>query len=459
MLHRHTLTWVAIFGVISLMFLRLPPMIAKQDSVLNTYGPLVEVDALAKQQFVEPIHDDRLVEGAIRGMMLRLDPYSGYISPDELPSFERRNNGEYCGVGIEVGYRNGRLAVIAPIEGSPAAHAGVRPGDLVLAINGREVEGRSVFEVEDMLVGAPDTVVKLRVLHSGEREPTTFAIARGPVQMQTVRGFSRDDANQWIYRLNSDARIGYIRISNFRQNTAREFDRALKPLLSQGLMGLIIDLRFNPGGIMQQAIDLADRFLPDGIIVSTVTRRRAVEEFRAHAPDTVNELPIVVLINGGSASAAEIVAGSLQARRRATIVGERSFGKGSVQHLVKLTGHDAAVKLTTAYYRMPDGRIIHRTTRNALSNAWGIIPDVEFVLTDAEARAVQDARRTLDLAFVTAEPKAEEGASALPLVPSATDAAASPSTHGPSVPSRELPLDRQLEKGIDVLRSMVQPCE
>ncbi len=180
-MHRHALTWVAIFGLIALMFLRLPPMMAKQDSVLNTYSALVEVDALARQQFVEAVDGDYLVEGAIRGMMLQLDPYSGYITPMELPAFERHNGGGYIGVGIEVGMQDNRPTVIAPIECSPAARVGVRPGDVILSINGQDLEGRSVFDVEEMLAGAPGTSVRLRVLHAGEREPEALTIVRGPV--------------------------------------------------------------------------------------------------------------------------------------------------------------------------------------------------------------------------------------------------------------------------------------
>ena len=303
-----------------------------------------------------------------------------------------------------------------------------------------------------MLVGEPDTVVKLRVLHVGEREPVTFSVARAPVLIQTVRGFSRNASSQWDYRIHADDRIGYIRVSNFRQTTAREFDRALNRLPAGKLRGLIIDLRFNPGGIMQQAVELIDRFLSDGVIVSTVTRRRAVEEFRAHEADTINDVPLVVLINGSSASAAEIVAGALQARGRATVVGERSFGKGSVQHLIKLTGHEAAVKLTTAYYRLPDGRIIHRTTKNAGSDAWGIIPDIEVPLSDDEARAVQESRRTLDLAFVDSD--GDE--TAIPEEPATAveDKAFNERVRPPVIEG--LLIDRQLERAIEVIQEKLE---
>jgi len=396
MVHKHGITWVVLFGVIVLMFLQLPPMAAKQDSVVRTYSALVEVDALAKQRFVDPIEDDRLVDGAIRGMMYQLDPYSGYIAPEELAAFERRSRGDFSGVEIEVGILGGQLTVIAPVEGSPAAQAGVLPGDTLLSINGQKLEGRSVFDVEEMLVGPPGTRVHIEVRHPGERETSKLILVCGPVHLTTVRGFRRGPSGVWDYLIDPADRIGYIRVSNFRDNTMRDFDAALEKLLDDGAAALVLDLRFNPGGLMQQAVAMVDRFVDDGIILSTVTRRRAVDEYFAMREGTIDNLRLVVLINGNSASAAEIVAGSLQARGRAVVVGERSFGKGSVQHLIHLVGHKAAIRLTVAYYRLPDGRIIHRTDKNAHTELWGVTPDVGIALDKSEVAAIQESRRKVD---------------------------------------------------------------
>jgi len=396
MVHKHGIIWVILFGVIVLMFLQLPPMAAKQDSVIHTYSALVEVDALAKQQFVDLIDDDRLVEGAIRGMMLQLDPYSGYISPEELPTFERRNRGDFSGAGVEIGMQHGEITVIAPVEGSPAARAGVLPGDKLLSVNGRSLEGRAVFDVEEMLAGPPGSRVTLTVRHTGQNDSTELDVLRGPVHLKTVRGFQRDAQGNWDYMIDPEHKVGYIRVGNFRENTIDDFDAALRELLDDGVRSLILDLRFNPGGLMQQAIAIADCFLDGGLIVSTTTRHRAMEGYVAVREGTVGNVDLIVLINGSSASAAEIVAGSLQARRRAVVVGERSFGKGSVQHLIHLQGHKAAVKLTVAYYRLPDGRTIHRTDKNAHTDSWGVIPDVKVVPTKEETQAILDSRRLLD---------------------------------------------------------------
>lgn len=424
MVHRHGITWVVVFGVIVLMFLQLPPMAAKQDSVVHTYSALVEVDALAKQQYVEPILDDRLVDGAIRGMMLKLDPYSGYISPEELPAFERRSRGDFSGVGLELGAREGQLVVIAPLEGSAAAKAGVRAGDLLISVDGQSLEGRSVFDVEEMLVGPAGTRVTLELRHPDQFDANSMTLTRGPVHLKTVRGFRRDPAARWDFMLDRPAAVAYIRVSNFRENTVADFDAALREILDAGAKSLILDLRFNPGGLMQQGVAMADRFLESGLIVSTVTRLRAIEEYNAIPEGTVGNIRLVILVNAASASSAEIVAGSLQARNRATVVGERSFGKGSVQHLIHLQGHQAAVKLTVAYYKLPDGRIIHRTDTNARQDIWGVTPNVIVTLDEGEDQAIRAARSALDAV----------------------------TSHEPST-AAELPLDRQLAAALNIARN------
>ncbi len=379
------------------MFVRLPQMAAKQDAVLNRYSALVEVDALAKQRFVEFFEDDRLVEGAIRGMMQQLDPYSGYIAPQELASFERRTHGDYIGVGIEVGIVDGAPVVIAPVEGSPAAKAGVRPGDVIVTVNEVDADGLSVFDIEDRLGGKPGTPVPLRLKRAGQDEPLDLTIVRGPVTVETVRGFCRGAKDGWDFAIDAQERIHYIRVSSFCDRTVPDFDEALDTLRQRQARGLILDLRFNPGGLTQQAVDMVDRFVAEGLILSTVTRRGAVQEFHACEDAAMPDLPLVVLINRYSASSAEIVAGALQDHGRAVIVGERSFGKGSVQHLIHLTSQKAAVKLTVAYYRLPAGRLIHRTAHNANQDTWGVKPDVEVSLTAAQLSQIQEARRVLDV--------------------------------------------------------------
>jgi len=434
---KHAITWTVIFGVITLMFLRLPQMAATQDVVVNTYGALVEVDALVRQQYVEPVESDQLVDGAIHGMMRELDPYSGYISGRELAAFERRNSGDYIGVGVYLGFDAGQLTIIAPIPGSPAAHSGVRPGDVILSIDGKDVSHASVFDAEDLLVGRPQTKVTLVVLPEGSRDPETLVMKRAPVHVRTVRGYGTSLDGAQSYMLDAEHRMAYVRISNFHEHTSKEFADALRHIENAGAKGLIIDLRFDPGGIMTEAIAIVDMFVPDGILLTTESRRRAVEEYRATAEGTVATLPLVVLINGSSASSAEIVSGVLQARQRATVVGSRSFGKGCAQHLIYLKDRKAAIKLTTDYYRLPDGRCIHRTAENTATSEWGIIPDVIIPLSKPERRAVMEARRRIDLGIV-GDPNAPTPHDQAPL---------SPATPG----LKTVPMDRQLAKALEVI--------
>ena len=211
-----------------------------------------------------------------------------------------------------------------------------------------------------------------------------------------VKGARRLGLGQWDYLINGAAGVGYVRVSSFQANTVDDFDAALDGLRAIGIRALILDLRFNGGGLMSQAIDMADRFLSEGMIVSTVTRREAVREYYAHPEGAWRDVTLVVLVNGASASAAEIVAGALQARGRATVVGSRSFGKGVVQHVINLSNRSAAVRLTVSYYKLPNGRVVHKTPANAATDSWGIIPDVEVVLTAAELEAVQESRRLAD---------------------------------------------------------------
>lgn len=439
---RHSLTWVVIFGVVAVMFLRLPQMAATQDAITHIYGPLIEVDALAKQKYVEQIDTDRLVEGAIRGLLRELDPYSGYISPTQLPTFERRNQGKYIGIGIEIGFRNGRLVVIAPIEGSPAAEAGIASEDMILAIDGHDTKGLSVFDVEELLIGSPDTPVRLRVQREIDQEPLVFSITRGPVNLKTVRGFSRQPNGTWNYWIDPDRKIAYIRVANFLDSTMNDFERALVQLGTSEPAGLILDLRFNPGGIMQQAINLVDRFVERGLILSTVSRRSAVREYFATRTHTMSHVRLAVLINSGSASSSEIVSGALQDHGRATIVGERSFGKGSVQHLIYLKGSGGAVKITTAHYQLPSGRILHRTPQNAFSDSWGVLPDKPVKLSRREESELLKSWHLLDHARTEPSSPSDDG--------SAGRVRELATRSGPAA------LDLQLQTALSVLRANAQ---
>ncbi len=373
--------WVCIVVIIATMFYRITPMVAEQDSVYRTYAPLVEVDALIQRWYVQPPRDRRLLDGAIRGMLRDLDPYSGYVSPDEMDDFLHRNRGRYTGIGLELGIANGHITVIAPLDGGPAENAGIQPGDLLLAVDQLLTEDLSVFDVEGLLTGDPGSTVEIRLRHPTTSRETTLEITRDSVDRTAVRGFrrrthARAADGEWDHMIDPRRRIAYIRVARFGEGMIDDFDTALQDVTQRRAAALIIDLRSNPGGVMHQAIALADRFLDHGIILTTVTRRQAVDTYTATPQNTVTHLPLAILIDAGSASSAEIVAGALQDHHRALIVGERSFGKGTVQNFFELGDGLAGIKLTVAHYRLPAGRIIHKTPQNAPTDQWGVTPDI-----------------------------------------------------------------------------------
>lgn len=392
-----SLVWLCIMVTIATMFYKLGPMVAEQDSVYRTYAPLVEVDALIQRQFVQPVRGRRLIDGAIRGMMLQLDRYSGYVSPDEMQAFLRRHSNGYVGIGVELGVVQDAVMVISPTEHGPAAVAGVRPGDVILNIDGRSTKDLSAFDVEGMLIGESGTRVTLTVRHaSGETEDLT--IERAFVAFTPVKGVSKDASGEWDFMLDPVRRIGYIRVSSFRHGMIQNFDAALGELIRRRVAGIVLDLRFNPGGLLPQAVAMVDRFVDSGLILKTITRHGAVDTYVAtrEATRLGPNVPVAVLVNGSSASAAEIVTGALQDHERAVIVGERTFGKGSVQHFIQLHGEDAGVRLTVAYYQIPSGRIIHKTSTNADSDDWGVTPDLVVPLEESEYEAIRRRRTAID---------------------------------------------------------------
>ncbi|MCC7291203.1 MAG: S41 family peptidase [Phycisphaerales bacterium] len=372
--HRQVV-WAAILTFIGLLFWRLPRSVLRDQVVYETYGALVETDALVRREYVQPVADDRLVEGAIQGMLRRLDPYSSYIAPGEEEGLRRRTLGEYVGIGIELGFGPRGWTVIAPFHDGPAYRAGILPDDAVIAIAGHEIERLSLEAIEDLLSGEPGSAVSMKVQGPGDAEPRDVDVVRSRIAINSVVGADEGLSARAASLLREHSDVAYLRITHFHKDTGREFSRALAPLLRRGIRGLVLDVRSNPGGLMDQALAILDHFVRRGTLLSTVNRRRVVERFEASGQADAGELPLVVLIDRHSASSSEIVAGVLQALSRAVIVGERSFGKGSVQNLIPLEEGRGSVKLTVAYYRLANGRIIHRTRGNEQTDAWGVLPD------------------------------------------------------------------------------------
>jgi carboxyl-terminal processing protease len=450
---KRNLVWMGVIVAIMALFYWLTPRAAQEDTVVRTFAPLVEADAMVRRHFVEEVSEDELVDGAIRGMMLQLDPYSRYIAPEEMDAFERALSANYDGIGVTIGMRHDQVTVIAPVEESPAARAGILAGDVILAVDGKSTEGMTVLDVNARLVGDPGTPVTLTLRHPGSDEPVEITVVRGPIAIRPVKGFRRlphANHNGWDYLLDPEFGIGCIRVADFRDNTTVEFDKALSALTSQGVRAIILDLRFNGGGLLPRAVEMVDRFVREGDIVSVVTRNNTAQRFRAKPEGTLEHVELAVLINGASASAAEIVAGALQDCGRAVVVGTRSFGKGSVQHdrYIRVHGRRAAIRMTEAHWVLPGGRVIHRTPRNADTDEWGVIPDVEVPITEEERRRVQRERRVVDATFHSTATR-----------PAATTGPAGADAAGGREPPPEIWLDPQLQAALERLRDRLTSPE
>jgi carboxyl-terminal processing protease len=321
---------------------------------------LAEVLERVEQDYVNPVDDHQLLQAAIRGMVSSLDPYSAFLDNEEYDEIKISSSGQYSGVGIEVSLEDDQVVVVSPFDGSPAARAGIRPGDVITSIDGVPVNTNALADTIGRMRGKEGTPVRIGILREGQTEPLEFILKRSKVELHSVKSELPEPG------------YGYLRIAEFSETTGDDTVAALRALRKRNaapLKGLVLDLRNNPGGVLEAAVAVADAFLDSGVIVSA--RGRTPEskfEMSATPGDELDGAPIVVLVNGGSASAAEIVAGALKDHHRASLMGRKTFGKGSVQTVMPLSG-DRAIKLTTSLYYTPSGiSINHR----------GINPDIEL---------------------------------------------------------------------------------
>ena len=339
---------------------------AQTYRMLELFGDVLDT---VERQYVTKVDETKLIEAAIDGMLTSLDPHSGYLNPESFEDMRDQTRGEYGGLGIEVTSEDGVVKVISPMDGTPAALAGVKAGDYITAVNGESILGMTVSDAVKQMRGRPGEKVVLTIARE-KTDPFDVTIVREVIKPKSA-----------VARM--EGQVGYRRISAFNERTTEDAEAALADLRARNprMSGLVLDLRNNPGGLLDQAVGVADMFLEGGEIVSQRGRDpRDIERYNARPGDAAAGLPMVVLINSGSASAAEIVAGALQDRKRAELVGLTSFGKGSVQTVIPLRGGaDGALKLTTARYFTPSGRSIQQT---------GIEPDLEVASTRDEAQAI-----------------------------------------------------------------------
>lgn len=364
-----------------------------------------------ERNYVKEVDRRKLVEAAIRGMMDELDPYSNYISPDDLARFNVTVEQEFGGIGIQVTIdpNSRRLTVTSPLPGTPAYKAGVRAGDTIMEINGKSTEKMTIDDAVKVLKGKAGDEVTIGVLHQGGTSVEQLKMQRAIIHVATVQGDTYKSDDTWNFMLDPEKKIGYIRMSAFSRNTARELKDALTELTAQGMKGLILDLRFNPGGLLNVATEVADLFLDEGKIVSTKGRNTEERTVFAKKPGTFSGFPMAILVNRYSASASEIVSAALQDHKRAAVIGERTWGKGSVQNVIELENGKSALKLTTASYHRPSGKNIHRFPNAKETDEWGVLPDDGYTVqfSNEDMTKYLEYRRVRDVLSKEGPPKSE----------------------------------------------------
>jgi carboxyl-terminal processing protease len=427
-----------------------------------------------ERNYVKGVSRRELIEAAIEGVLDKLDPYSNYISPEEINRFKSNVEHQFGGIGIQIGIEDGQLKVISPLLGTPAYRAGLESGDSILEIEGKSTEGIQIDEAVKRLKGDPDTNVTLTIRHAGSREKQTVTITREMVHVDTVLGDRRKSDDTWDFMLDRDKHIGYIRVTAFSRDTAADVKKALDELQKEGLKGLILDLRFNPGGLLSSAIEVTDLFVSKGTIVSTKGRNTPERVWEAKEEGTFEGFPMVVLVNHYSASASEILSACLQDHKRAVIIGERTWGKGSVQNVIELEGGKSALKLTTAGYHRPSGKNIHRYPDAGEGDEWGVMPNdgYEVKLSGNQTARLIEYRRQRDILVGKHEKALAEQEEAPPGEPEPkTDAAPAEPAKPPAADEKQPPkveppaedatakrdetsgpfVDVQLQKAVDYL--------
>jgi carboxyl-terminal processing protease len=412
----------AVAGIlVSLNFQAIGQLAVRSPLPVEELRSFTEVFGAIKQNYVEPVEDKKLITEAINGMLAGLDPHSAYLDAEAFKELQVGTQGKFGGLGIEVGMEDGLVKVISPIEDTPAYRAGIKPGDLIVKLDDTQVKGMTLNDAVKKMRGRPNTQITLTIVRKGEAQPLVVTLTRAEIQVQSVKSRVIEPG------------FGWVRVSQFQEKSPEDLARHIGNIFKQGpVKGLVLDLRNDPGGLLYGAVAISSAFLPPkALVVSTDGRtedarkkfyatnedylRGAKDDMMRNLPPAVKTVPMVVLVNAGSASASEIVAGALQDHKRATVIGTQTFGKGSVQTIMPL-GNNTAIKLTTARYYTPSGRSIQ---------AKGITPDVIVEEPGAAAARVREADLSRHLGNVQ-DKEAEKAGRAKPAAPAAPGEAQKP---------------------------------
>ncbi|MGD0141434.1 MAG: S41 family peptidase [Tepidisphaeraceae bacterium] len=390
---RERLAWLVSIILLAILAFQLPGTLGQRDDEYSWVRTIVEIHRQVLESYVDKVDDSLLKDKAIEGMLGALDdPYTVYIPPDHQAEFDKELGGTFSGVGISLRDVGGRMVVLTPIEGGPADLAGVDAGDVIVKVDGKPIAKMPIDDVVKLVSGPVGSPVTLTIDRGGKS--MDFTLHRQQIVLPTVYGYARNSNQSWEYFVSQNPRIAYLRVTQFDENTFDEMKRVLtgadghSGLMSQGMQGLIMDLRFNPGGQLQQAIKVVNLFIKDGVIVSTHGRNSPEEVDRAGAEaTTLPYFPMIVLVNDHSASAAEIVAGSLKDNHRALVEGQRTFGKGSVQRVIQLGQDDGTLKMTVAHWYLPSGRLV---SRKKDSTDWGVEPQIIVPVDETGEKAIEE---------------------------------------------------------------------
>jgi carboxyl-terminal processing protease len=423
---------IVMVGVVSLLCWQTGHAARPKDELMQLHGLFADAMESVEANYVRKVPRKELLESALRGMLQNLDPHSAYFSETDFKQFKKQIDGNYTGIGvtIDADTDSGRIKVVAPMVNSPAYKAGIQAGDVVLEVDGQSTEGLSYDKAVEMIQGRPGTTVKLTILHPATEKTETVSIRRALIDLPSVLADRRTPDDKFDFMYDKDKKVGYIRISSFIQGTTDDLKKALSELKEQGMKALVLDLRDDPGGLLSAAVEVADLFIEDGLIVSTRGRNYGKERtYEAEKEGTYSDFPMAVLVNQHSASASEIVAACLQDHHRAVVVGQRSYGKGSVQNLIPLDRGESVLKLTVATYWRPSGKNIHRFPKAKEADDWGVRPDsgMEVKVEGDDYATWFASRHQRDLLSSHNQPKANDGTQAKFV-------------------------DRQLDKALDVVR-------